>query len=160
MPDEARARHLKNTLLLLQGAKAVGIPVVCTEQYPKGLGPTLKEIREICPDLNPIEKVEFSCCQNPTAAKAISNLSRKKILVAGMETHVCVYQTVLDLIGQGVVPHIVADTCLSRSKANYKIGLSLCERAGAVLSGTETALFQLVGRAGTEPFKAVSKLVR
>jgi len=66
----------------------------------------------------------------------------------------------LDLIGQGLTPHVVADTCLSRSKANYKIGLSLCEKAGAVVTGTETALFQLVGKAGTDAFKVVSKLVR
>ncbi|MEW6775821.1 MAG: hydrolase [Bdellovibrionota bacterium] len=160
MPEKARERHLKNTKILLEGAQALKIPVIATEQYPKGIGPTLPQVRESYPDLNPIEKMEFSCLKNETASKAIQASGKRKFLVTGMETHICVYQTVLDLVDKGFIPHVVADTCLSRTEENYRVGLSLCEKAGAVITGTETALFQLLGKAGGEEFKKISKLIR
>ncbi len=160
MPSKAGERHLANVVRLLKGAGALELPVVVTEQYPKGLGPTLPALRAAQPDLAPVEKTEFSCCANPEARAAIAATGRKRVIVAGMETHVCVYQTVLDLLAAGYWPHVVSDACLSRTQANWSLGLRMCKQAGAVVTGTETALFQLLGRAGGDAFKTISKLVK
>jgi nicotinamidase-related amidase len=141
---------------LVQGAEAVGVPIVVTEQYPKGLGRTVPEVADRLPEgLEPLEKVCFSAPE----AEGFDLDGRDQALVCGVEAHVCVNQTVLDLLDQGVEVHVAADAVGSRSDANKEIGLEKARRAGAVVTSVETALFELVGRAGTDEFKEVQRVV-
>jgi nicotinamidase-related amidase len=141
---------------LVQGAAAVGVPAIVTEQYPKGLGSTVPEVaRHLPEDLVPIEKVCFSACE----ADGFDLGGRDQALVCGVEAHVCVNQTVLDLVERGVEAHVVRDAVGSRSEDNREIGLDKARRAGAVITSVEMALFELVGRAGTEQFKEVQAVV-
>jgi nicotinamidase-related amidase len=144
------------TAALVKGAKAVGIPIVLTEQYPKGLGRTVPEIAEELPEgLAPIEKVCFSAPE----AEGFDLAGRDQALVCGIEAHVCVNQTALDLLDQGVEVHLARDAVGSRFDENREIGLSKAERAGALITSVETALFELVGRAGTDEFKQVQSVI-
>jgi nicotinamidase-related amidase len=149
-------RVAKATATLIEGAEAIGIPVVVTEQYPKGLGRTASEIAEHLPEgTEPLEKVCFSAAD----AEGFDLGGRDQALVCGIETHVCVNQTTLDLLGSGVEVHVAEDAVGSRTGQNKRVGLQKMERAGAVLSTVEMALFELLGRAGTDEFKRVQKLV-
>jgi nicotinamidase-related amidase len=149
-------RVAKATATLIEGAEAIGIPVVVTEQYPKGLGKTAAEIAEHLPQgTKPLEKVCFSA----TDAEGFDLGGRDQALVSGIETHVCVNQTTLDLLGSGVEVHVAEDAVGSRFEENKRVGLHKMERAGAVLTSVETALFELLGKAGTDEFKRVQKLV-
>jgi nicotinamidase-related amidase len=142
--------------VLVEGAKAVGIPVIATEQYPNGLGRTVPEVADHLPDeTDPIEKVVFSAPE----ADGFDLGGADQALVCGIETHVCVNQTVIDLLASGVDVHVAEDAVASRSKQNWRLGLEKVERAGATLTSVETALFELVGRAGTDEFKQVQRLI-
>ena len=146
----------KGTAALIEGARAVGIPIVVTEQYPKGLGSTVPEVAERLPeDLEPIEKVVFSAAE----ADGFDLDGRDQALVCGIETHVCVNQSVLDLLDSDVEVHVARDAVGSRSAENKELGLHKVEQAGAVLTSVETALFELVRQAGTDDFKQVQKVV-
>jgi nicotinamidase-related amidase len=149
-----------NTLHLVELAKMLNVPVVVTEQYPKGLGKTLPEITSALPTYLPVEKVSFNCCGEATFNEQIKRLGRKKIVIAGMETHICVLQTSLGLLQEGFDVHLVADAVCSRTKANWRSGLELVRDAGAVITNTETVLFQLLGVAGTPEFKAISNRIK
>ena len=142
---------------LAEGAKAMGVPVVVTEQYPKGLGRTVPEVAEHLPEgVEPIEKVCFSAAE----AEGFDLGGRKQALVCGVETHVCVNQTVLDLLDQGIEVHVARDAVGSRTKDNWKLGLHKVEAAGAVLTSVETALFELLRGADAKEFKEVQALVK
>ncbi|MBK8015016.1 MAG: isochorismatase family protein [Deltaproteobacteria bacterium] len=138
---------------------ALDLPVVMTEQYPKGLGPTLPAVVEAFPDVERLDKVTFSLAGTPRIETALSALGRPKLIVAGMEAHVCVYQTVRDLAERYEL-HVLKDALAARTRENFDVGLRLIERAGGVITSTETVLFDLLGQAGTEAFKLVSRLVR
>jgi nicotinamidase-related amidase len=141
---------------LAQGASALGVPVVVTEQYPQGLGETVREVAEALPaGVEPIEKVVFSA----TEADGFDLNGRDQALVCGIEAHVCVSQTTLDLLADHVDVHVAIDAIGSRFDTNKGVGVDRMERAGAVLTSVETALFELVGRAGTDEFKTVQKLI-
>jgi nicotinamidase-related amidase len=142
--------------ILVRGADAVGIPVIVTEQYPKGLGATDAQVSEALPDgVEPLEKLVFSA----PAADGFDLGGRDQALICGIETHVCVNQTALDLLARGVEVHVARDAVGSRFEENREIGLERMRRAGATVTSVETALFELVGRAGTEEFRAVQRLV-
>ena len=144
------------TATLIRGAEAMGVPILVTEQYPKGLGETVPEVADALPaGLEPIEKTVFSAAE----ADGFDLGGRGQAIVCGIEAHVCVNQTVLDLLDRGVDVHVVADAVGSRSDANRALGLDKAERAGAWLTSVETALFELLGRAGGEQFKTVQRLV-
>ena len=157
---EMREPVVRNCIYLIELAKMRGIPVVVTEQYPKGLGPTVEPIRSALADYRPIEKVSFNCCGEPAFMEEIARLGRRKLVVAGMETHICVLQTALGLIEEGFVPHVVSDAVCSRTKENWDTGLGMMRDAGAVVTCTESVLFQLLKAAGTEEFKAVSRMIK
>lgn len=141
---------------LVAGAGATGIPVHVTEQYPQGLGATVPEVADrLLGRLEPIEKVCFSA----TDADGFDLGGRDQALVCGIEAHVCVNQTVLGLLAEGVEVHVARDAVGSRTETNREVGLGKAERAGAVITSVETALFELVGRAGTDEFKQVQKLI-
>jgi nicotinamidase-related amidase len=149
-------RVTKATATLIEGAETIGIPIVITEQYPKGLGETVPEVAEHLPDgVEPLEKVVFSASE----AEGFDLGGRDQALVCGVETHVCVNQTALDLLDAGVDVQVAEDAVGSRFEENKRVGLHKMERAGAVMTSVETALFELLGRAGTEEFKRVQKLI-
>ena len=149
-------RIAKATATLIEGAEAIGIPVVITEQYPKGLGETVPEVAEHLPEgVEPLEKVVFAASE----AEGFDLEGRDQALVCGIETHVCVNQTALDLLASGVDVQVAVDAVGSRTEENKGVGLQKMERAGATLTSVETALFELLGRAGTDEFKQVQRLI-
>ena len=149
-------RVAKATATLIEGAEAIGIPIVVTEQYPKGLGETVPEVAEHLPSgTEPLEKVCFSA----TDAQGFDLGGRDQALICGIETHVCVNQTALALLGSDVEVQVVEDAVGSRFEENKRVGLHKMERAGAVMTSVETALFELLGKAGTEEFKRVQRLI-
>ncbi len=157
---QMREAVITNTLNLIELAKMRGIPVLVSEQYPKGLGRTLEQIRVALPAYNPFEKVSFDCCGTPAFMEEIARLGRQKVIVAGMETHICVLQSVLGLIAEGYTPHVVSDAVCSRTKDNWRVGLDMMRDAGAVITCTESVLFQLLKVAGMEEFKVVSRMIK
>lgn len=151
---------IKNCLHLIELSKMFNIPVVVTEQYPKGIGRTMEEIRNALPAYHPVEKMTFSCCDEQAFTDEIKKLGKKTIILTGMETHVCVLQTCISLLHDGFDVHLVQDAVCSRAKENWKTGIEFMRGAGAVITCTETALFQLLKVAGTEEFKAISKRIK
>lgn len=150
----------KNLRLMIQGAKALELPVLLTEQYPKGLGPTIPEVAELLTDVAPITKTAFSCCGEPAFNEAFAALGRRQTLLVGIETHVCVWQTVHDLLETEYEVHVVADAVSSRSSDNKQIGLQRMRDAGAKITCAETALFELMRVAGGPRFKEISQLIK
>lgn len=144
------------TATMVRGAEAMDLPIVVTEQYPKGLGETVEEVSRYLPeDATPLAKTVFSAA----ATDGFDLGSREQAIVCGVEAHVCVNQTVLGLLDDGIEVHVVADAVGSRSDRNRELGLAKVERAGAWLTSVETALFELLGEAGTDRFKSVQRLV-
>ena len=160
MKESVRAQVVGRIRTLAEAASRLGFPAIVTEQYPKGLGPTVKEVAAKVPDFSPIAKMSFSCCGAEAFSPRLRESGRTKILLTGAETHVCCYQTALDLLENGFIVHVVADALCSRSKLDWRTGLSALERAGAVPTTTEQALFDLLRTAGSEDFKFLSKLIR
>jgi nicotinamidase-related amidase len=144
------------TATMVSGAEATGIPLIVTEQYPQGLGSTVAEVAERFPEgTEPVSKVVFSAPE----AEGFDLEGRDQAVVCGIEAHVCVNQTVLDLLDRGLEVHVVQDAVGSRTEENRLVGLQKAERAGAMITTVEMALFELVGRAGTDEFKQVQTLV-
>jgi nicotinamidase-related amidase len=146
----------RNAGIMVQAAHALGLPVVVTEQYPKGLGATVPEVAEHLDGVEPLEKVVFSACR----ADGFDLGDRDQALVCGIEAHVCVEQTVQDLLDRDVEVHVAADAVSSRTALNRRLGVEKMERSGAWVTSTEMALFELVGRAGTDEFKRIQALVK
>lgn len=157
MRPEAMERVINRTVAAIAGAKALGLPIVVTEQYPKGLGPTMKAVKDALGDFTAIEKVEFSAFL-PQVRDRLA--ARPNVLVTGMESHVCVFQTVRDLTAAGLTPYLAVDAVLSRQPADHDVGVRLCAEAGAILTSVEAALFDALGKAGGPEFKAVSAAVK
>jgi nicotinamidase-related amidase len=149
----------KNTNLILSLAGKVGIPVLVTEQYPQGLGQTVPEVAANLGEHTLMEKNCFSACM-PELLGVLDRLGRRQVLVAGSETHICVFQTVRDLIEAGYQPYVLADAVCSRFKENFENGLDLMKNEGAVVTNAETVIFDLLKMAGTPEFKSMSKLLK
>lgn len=162
MPRDAMDCLVANTLLLLETARLLHVPVLASEQYPRGLGPTIAPLAEELRALGvaPIDKLGFDACSEPRLARAIADRAPRAVVVAGMETHVCVFQTARELVRRGHDVHVVADAVTSRREENRLLGLALSERAGAFATPAETVVFDWLGRAGTDEFKAISKRMR
>jgi nicotinamidase-related amidase len=158
--DDTRTRVVRYATALIESAGILGLPILVTEQYPRGLGPTVSPIRDRMGDTAPIEKTVFSCARSPDFRTALDATGRRDVLMCGVETHVCVLQTAGDLIADGFRIHVAADGTGSRRHLDWERGLAVMERAGAVVGTTEMFLFQLLERAGTDEFRAVSKLIK
>lgn len=159
--DQQVLSHLTgNTAVLLEAAHELQVPVAVTEQYVKGLGPTVPELAEKLRGAPRHEKMAFSCCGCAEFVEQVRASGRRQIVITGMETHVCVLQTVLELLDAGYQVQVVRDAVMSRSKRNWKTALEEMRQAGAVITCTESVLFQWLRVAGTEPFKKLSKLVK
>ena len=155
-----RQKVIANCLHLINAAGLLQIPVLITEQYPKGLGLTVKEIKDASGINEAIEKIAFNSCKAPDFITKISSYRRNKIILTGMETHICVLQTCLGLLGGGYSVHVANDAVCSRTTENYKTGIEFMRDAGAVITCTETILFQLLEKAGTEEFKNISRRIK
>lgn len=160
----ARVMHEKDHLIenarkLIQGAKVLGLPIIVTEQYPKGLGRTVPEIAELI-DAKPIEKTAFSCCGEAAFVGAVEKLGRSQLVLCGIETHVCVYQTASGLVERGYEVEVAADAVSSRTVSNKLIGLDRMKDAGARLTSVEMALFELLEAAGGDAFKEIIRIVK
>ena len=159
MDSKRYGRMRDNIEVLLKGAGLLGVPVVATEQYPRGLGSTVGELQAACRD-KVVEKVSFSCCGEPAFLDHLKALGKKQIIITGMEAHVCVYQTVLDLLENGYYVHLVRDAVISRRGGDELAGVENAARAGAVPTTVETVLFQLMKSSKSAEFKAVSSLIK
>jgi len=159
----ARASVERNLITLAAAAERFALPVIISEQYPRGLGRTtaavaaaFEPVKGVCT----FEKVEFAATSAPAWREAVGDMARRTWIITGMETHVCVYQTVRALRAAGNVVHVVADAVASRTDANWHNGLDLCARTGAIITNTETVVFDLLGKAGTDDFKVLSRLLK
>lgn len=161
MAPEIAARVIANAQILVETATRLALPIVVTQQYPKGLGITVGALAErIGPAAHRFDKTVFSAARAPEFAALAPTLRRDQWIVVGMEAHVCVYQTARDLVAFGHQVHVPIDAVCSRSKANWRVGVDLIARAGAVASSTEVCVFDLLGAAGSDDFKALSRLIK
>ena len=150
----------KNVQKLIKGIQVLGIPILWVEQNPSGLGPTIPEIADILSNIQPISKMSFSSCRNDDFLQTLNALNRKQVLTAGIEAHVCVYQTAADLVDIGYEVQVVTDAISSRSVENKEIGLQRMRDSGVSLTSVETALFELLKVAEGEQFKEILKIVK
>ena len=150
-------RVVRNTQLLLRLAELLKIPTVLTAQYPKGLGSIVPEITQLAPGVEPIEKTSFGCFGEPDFLRRLKQRAPQatSLLVAGVECHICVMQTVLGALEAGYLVHVAADATSSRTMENWRIGLNRMERAGAVVSSTEMIVYELLAKSNTPEFKAL-----
>lgn len=161
MPGDTGPRVIRNASILIESAREFHLPVLASEQYPRGLGHTVPEIKALLPEgLPPVEKVSFSCCSVPGIQSQLAQIDQHGIILCGLETHVCVLQTALDLLQSGRRVYIAADACASRAKQNWRFGLDMMRQAGAVIASTEILVFGLLRAAGTDQFKRISRLVK
>ncbi len=152
-----RERVIRNTQLLLRLAELLKLPVVLTTQNAAGLGPTVPEIQTLTTRIEPIDKTSFGCFGDETFERALKAKAPEAntLLVAGIESHICVTQTVLGALEGGYLVHVAEDAVSSRTPENWRVGLHRMEHAGAVMSSTEMMVFELLGRSGTAEFKAM-----
>jgi len=165
MPEKVVKGTLRNVLNLLEGARVLGLPIVVSEQYPKGMGRTLPVVAESVLRLprNQIfffDKLHFSCVGIHSFDAWIHKSGRTQWIVAGMEAHVSVYQTARDLVEAGYTVHVPRDAVVSRTMANWEIGLQLMSQLGATVSSTETVIFDLLKQAGTDAFQQLSQIIK
>jgi nicotinamidase-related amidase len=155
-----KGKLLNNVLKLIKGMQVLEVPVILTEQYPRGLGPTIPEIKELVPNIKPVEKVCFNCNDEPTFGEALGALKRKQVVIAGIEAHICVYQTAMSLARAGYQVQVAVDCIASRDPENKQVALSRMEAAGISPTSVEMALFELLKVAKGDKFKQVSAIIK
>ena len=156
----AKASLFQNLGKIIRGTKILGLPVVWVEQNPEGLGPTVPEVAELLPDITPISKKSFSCWGSDPFKKALKTTACHQLLIAGIEAHVCIYQSVMDLLGAGFEVEVVADAVSSRRPEDRELSLHKLQVAGARVTSVEMALFELLETAEGDDFKNILKIVK
>lgn len=156
----APARTIKNTQLLLHAAKKTDVPALLTEQYPKGLGPTIPEIKKAAGDASILPKMHFSCMEDPDFSKAFKSLNRRQAILAGMEAHICVAQTAGSLVEEGFEVFVVSDATASRTLESEAACLARLSAVGVSIVTTEMVIFEWLGKAGTDAFKEILPLIK
>ncbi len=151
---------LKNCKVLIEGLQELNVPLLVTQQYTKGLGETVEPIRSIIKDFNPIEKKDFSCCDEQTVASQLKEKEAKNVIICGIESHVCVLQTAIDLKAEGYNPVVIMDCVSSRSFDNVDLAAERFRYEGIMMTSYESILFELTRSAAATEFKAISKLVK
>ena len=156
------ARVIRNCQLLLRLAQALKLPTLLTTQYAKGLGNVVTEISSIVPESQPFDKTSFGCFRDSEFQRHLKSVAPQAntLLVAGVESHICVTQTVVGALEAGYLVHVAADATSSRTAENWRIGLERMERAGAVISSAEMMVYELLGRSDTAEFKALLPLIK
>lgn len=162
MPEAQMAALTRAATVLIEAARLLGVTVVATEQYPKGLGPTIAPIRSKLEEMGApiLPKMEFSACDAAAFEQLWDKQWRPSVIVVGMEAHVCVFQTVRELCARDLTVLVPLDGVASRREDHRSAGLDLCEKAGATITTMETVVFDMLRMAGTDPFKQLSKLIR
>jgi nicotinamidase-related amidase len=161
MDADHREEVMRNIKVLTATARRLHLGTLVTEQYPKGLGHTLQELKDTLPaEAQPVEKVAFSCLEVDAFRSRLAATGARQLLLAGIEAHVCVLMSALDLLAEGYAVHIVADAVTSRTQANWRLAMAQLRQAGAVVTTTETVLFQLLRQADTDDFRELARLIR
>jgi len=161
MDADHREEVMRNIKVLAASARRLRVPILVTEQYPKGLGHTLQELLDtLGPGVEPLQKVTFSCCAVDTFRARLEATGARRVVLTGIEAHVCVLMSALDLIALGYTVHVAADAVTSRTQANWRLAMDQLRQAGAVVTATESVLFQLLGEADTEEFRELARLIR
>jgi nicotinamidase-related amidase len=161
MDADHREEVMRNIKVLTATARRLNLGTLVTEQYPKGLGHTLQEVKDaLPPGVQPVEKVAFSCQGVEAFRSRLTATGARQLLLAGIEAHVCVLMSALDLLAEGYAVHIVADAVTSRTQANWRLAMAQLRQAGAVVTTTETVLFQLLRQADTDDFRELARLIR
>jgi nicotinamidase-related amidase len=155
-----RERLFENLAKVIKGAKILDVPILVTEQNPQGLGPTISEIADLLADDKKISKFSFSCCDNESFVQALDAIALKNIAIAGIESHICVYQTAKDLLKFNYGVHIITDAVSSRTKENKQLGIESSKNLGAALTSVEMLLFELVKDAQKSEFKEILNIVK
>jgi len=158
MPQEAMQTVIRNCGILAQAATMLEVPVIVSEQYPKGLGNTAPELLAFLPNIKPVEKLTFSCMAEPKFSRQLTR-DHSQVVIAGMEAHICVLQTALDLQNSKQV-FVAEDAIISRNPANKANALARMREAGCIISNTESIVFEWLGKADSDAFKAISLLIR
>ncbi len=153
-------RLASNIVTLIHGLKVLGIPILLTQQYTKGLGETIREVDDALGDYSVIEKISFSCCDESAFNQALDDYKKDMVLISGIEAHVCVLQTVVDLLERNITPVVVEDCISSRKLNDKRIAVMRMQREGALITTYESLLFELCRFAGNDTFRAISKLVK
>jgi len=157
-PIFEKERLVRNAQLLVRLAGILSLPIIISTQYEKGLGKTIDEISSLVPEVKTVDKLEFGCFGNGEYCSTVAGLAnRNTLLLCGMESHICVTQTALGALNQGLNVHVAADAVSSRTELNWKIGLNRMQAAGAVISSTEMMIYELLGKSGTPAFKEILK---
>ncbi|HET8575955.1 MAG TPA: hydrolase [Methylomirabilota bacterium] len=161
MDADHREEVMRNIKVLAAAGRRLKVPILVTEQYPKGLGHTLDELKHaLGPGVEPIEKVTFSCCGVEPFRARLAAAGVRHVVLTGIEAHVCVLMSALDLLASGYSVHVVADAVTSRTQGNWRLAMDQLRQAGAVVTATETVLFQLLRQADTEDFRELARLIR
>lgn len=161
LPAMAEKEQLeRNLAILIEGLKALSVPMLATEQYKKGLGDTVEGIKTLLADVSINEKIAFSCCDEPRFAESLELSKKRTVIIAGIESHVCVLQTAIDLKERGFEAVVVEDCVSSRTHENKRIAMERLRQEGVVVTSYESVLFELCRFAGNDAFKSISKLVK
>ena len=161
MDADHREEVMRNIKVLTTSARRLRVPILVTEQYPKGLGHTLEEVMDtLGPGVEPIEKVSFSCCGVDAFRARLQATEAQHVVLTGIEAHVSVLMSALDLLAEGRTVYVVADAVTSRTQGNWRLAMDQLRQAGAVVTGTETVLFQLLRQADTDEFRELARLIR
>jgi nicotinamidase-related amidase len=151
---------VKNVKRFVEGLKILEIPILVTEQYKKGLGLTIAELETSLYPVEPLEKMSFSCCDDSVISSRIADSGKNTILLCGIESHICVLQTAIDLVQRGYRPVVIANCTSSRNEFDKQIALERMKSEGVLLATYESILFELCRMAGTDQFRSISKLIR
>ena len=151
---------LLNLSKLVRGCRLLGVPALIIEQNPAGLGPTVETISSLLPDVLKVTKFSFSCCAEADFIDQVKSTGRRQILICGIESHICVYQTGSDLLSAGYEVQVVSDAVASRAPQNKELALQRLAAEGGVITGVEMALFELLRTAKAEQFKAISAIIK
>jgi nicotinamidase-related amidase len=157
---DAKEKLETRCLTLIRGAGLLEVPMIATEQYPRGLGPTLPSLAEAMPSFSPVEKMTFSCMDEPAFMEALELSGKRQVLICGIESHVCVLQTVVDLKASGYQPVVLADACSSRNPEDKKVAVDRMRDEGALVSTVESVLFELTRTAENRVFREISRLIK
>jgi nicotinamidase-related amidase len=155
-----KERLVREAARLIQGVTVLQVPIFVTEQYRKGLGLTVPEIASLVKEFSPIEKETFSACGADGLVQNLKSHNIRDVLLCGMESHICILNTCLDLLTDGFNVFVIADAISARNPENTRLALERMRNAGAVIASTEMVLFELLGRAATNEFKEILKLVK
>ena len=155
-----KQRITDNLVRLLRLSRLFHLSVIVTEQYPKWLGPTIPEIVKHLPSIQPISKLHFNCCDVDEFTNRLESENLKEILLTGVESHICIFQTCVSLIERGYKVHVPQDAVDSRTEENWRVGLKLMSKAGAYITSTEAVIYQILKKAGTKEFKEMLKMVK